>query len=214
MALTNAMVREILSKAGVDSDHMSEAVREIAAGNTASVEALREEIANLKQSVSAKDEELAALKGVQKELEDLKTQVEADAKSREGKDWDKLKAEFDGYKEEIKKRDAHAAKLAAFREILKDADMEEKYHEKIIKYSDIDSIELDADGKVKDAKDRIKAVKEEWPEYKVTTGTRGAEVTNPPANTGGSKSKEEIEKITDRAERQKAIAENHELFGF
>ena len=155
MALTNAMVREILSKAGVDADHMADAVREIAAGNTASVEALREEIANLKQTVSAKDEELKTLTGVKKELDDLKAQVEADAKEREGKDYDKLAQEFKDYKAEIQKRDAHVAKEKAFRDILKDADIDEKYHDKIIKYSDIDSIELDADSKIKDAKEEL-----------------------------------------------------------
>ena len=43
MALTKAQVKEILSTAGVDADHMSDAVEKILAGHTASIDALREE---------------------------------------------------------------------------------------------------------------------------------------------------------------------------
>jgi len=50
----------------------------------------------------------------------------------------------------------------------------------------------------------------------VTEGTRGADTNHPPKGSGGTaySSKEEIFKITDPAERQQAIADNHELFGF
>ena len=215
MALTKAQVREILSSAGVDDEHMSDAVTRIISGHTASIEALREKAATLETTVSEKQTEIDRLAGVEKELKDLKAQVEADAKSREGKDYDKLEEEFKSYKAEVQKRDAHNAKVAAFREILKDADIDEKYHEKIIKYTDVDGIELDADSKVKDAKDRIKAVREEWPEYKVTQGEKGADTPNPPANEGkGTMTREQIEAIPDTTERQKAMIEHHELFNF
>ena len=213
MALTKAFLREAASKAGVDSEHMSDLVNEIIDGHTASIEALREKVSTLEKTAKGYEEEIEKLTGIQKEYEELKAQVDKDAKEREGKDYDKLKAEFDEYKESIEKRDAHSAKESAFREILKDAEIDGKYFDKIVKYSDIDSIELDGDGKIKDAADRIKAVKEEWPEYKVTTKEQGAKTPNPPANTGGNgMTKEEILAIKDTTERQKAIAENHELF--
>lgn len=214
MALTKAQVREILSSAGVDGEHMSDAVERIIAGHTASIEALREKATTLEATVNEKQAEIEKLSGVEQELKDLKKQVEDDAKAREGKDYDKLAQEFSDYKAEIEKRDAHAAKVKAFREILKDADIDEKYHDKIIKYSDIDSIELDADSKVKDAKDRIKAVREEWPEYKVTQEEKGADTPKPPANDGKGVTREQIEAIKDASERQKAMIEHHELFNF
>ena len=214
MALTKAQVKEILSKAGVDAEHMSDAANEICAGNAASIEYLKEQIASLEEAVKGKDAEIAKLAGVEKELEGLKTQVAEDAKAREGKDYDKLKAEFDKYKDGITKEKARAAKEKAYREVLKDAEMDDKYLDKIVKYSDIDSLELDDDGKLKDAAERIKAVKAEWPEYHVTKQERGADTPTPPENNGGSMSKKEILEIEDTAERQKAIEENHELFGF
>ena len=74
---------------------------------------------------------------------------------------------------------------------------------------------FDDNGKVKDAKSLIKALKEEWAEHVLQKSTQGAEVPNPPAGGGAKyKSADEIMKITDDAERQRAIAENHELFGY
>ena len=215
MALTKAQVKEILSKAGVPAESLSEAANEICAGNAASIEYLKEQIATLEESIKGKDAEIGKLKGTQTELEELKAKVAEDEKAREGKDYDKLKAEYDSYKDSIEKRDARAAKEKAFREILKDAEIDKKYFDKIIKYSDIDGCELTDEGKIKDAADRIKAVKQEWPEYHVTTQERGAETPAPPANNGGNTmSKEDILKIEDTNERQKAIEQNHELFGF
>ena len=214
MALSKAAVKEILSKAGVDAEHLTDAANEICAGHSSSIEYLKEENEGLKKQLQDKDAEIEKLAGVEKELATLKKQVADDAKAREGKDYDKLKAEYDEYKAGIEKRDARNAKEKAFREVLKDAEIDSKYFDKIVKYSDIDGIELDADGKIKDAKERMKAVAEEWPEYKATTQQKGADTPTPPTNTGGKKSKEEILAIADDAERQSAIAENHELFGF
>lgn len=214
MALSRAKVTEILSKVGVDAEHMAEAVSEICAGNAASVEYFKEQIGTLEEQIKGKDSEIGKLAGVTKELEELKAKVAEDAKAREGKDYDKLKAEYDEYKSGIEKRDARAAKEKAFREVLKDAEIDKKYFDKIIKYSDIDGCELDDEGKLKDASERIKAVKKEWPEYHVEVQQQGAQTATPPANNGGSMSKEDILKIEDASERQDAIAKNHELFGF
>ena len=215
MALSKAQVREILSAAGVDSEHMSEAVSKIIDGHTASIEALREKVATLEKEAGENAAVAEKLEATEKELAGLKERVAAEAKEREGKDYDKLKEEFDSYKAEQETKAARAAKESAFRELLKDAEIDSKYHDKIVKYSKLDDIEFTKDGKIKDAKDRIKAVEEEWPEYKVTFGQKGADTVTPPTNNGGSgMTKEQIEAIEDTTERQKAMAENHELFGF
>ena len=93
---------------------------------------------------------------------------------------------------------------------------DEKNIAKVLKYSDLDKMEIDDDGKLTDAKNIAKEMKTEWAELVTTQSTQGANVANPPSNNGGvsAKSKEEIMAIKDTAERQKAIADNHELFGF
>ena len=216
MALTKAKVREILSAAGVDAEHMSEAVNAIIDGNVTSIEALREEISNLKAELKTAKEDADKIPGVQKELDDLKKQNEEDAKAREGKDYDALKKEFDDYKAEISARDTKAAKEKAFRDILKDLNVSEKGVALILKYQNFDSIELEDDGKIKGASDLRKTLKEDWGDYIVKSETKGADTATPPGGNGGSKgykTKEEIINIKDRAERQQAIADNPALFG-
>ena len=85
----------------------------------------------------------------------------------------------------------------------------------MLKVSDVDSIELDDEGKVKDADALKKAIGEEWEDFIVQKETKGAQTATPPAGSGKTyKSKDEIMAIKDTQERQKAIAENHEMFGF
>lgn len=216
MALTKAKVREILSTAGVDAEHMTDAVNAIIDGHVTSIEALREENGNLKTELKTAKEEADKLPGVQKELDDLKKQNEDDAKAREGKDYDALKKEFDDYKAEISARDAKTAKEKAFRDILKDLNVSDKGTALALKYQNFDTIELEEDGKIKGASDLRKSLKEDWGDYIVKSETKGANTATPPGGNGGSKgykTKEEIINIKDRAERQQAIADNPALFG-
>lgn len=216
MALTKAKVREILSTAGVDAEHMTDAVNAIIDGHVTSIEALREENGNLKADLKAANEKADMLPGVQKELDDLKKQNEEDAKAREGKDYDALQKQFDEYKAEIIARDTKAAKEKAFRDILKDLNVSEKGVTLALKYQNFDSIELEDNGKIKGASDLRKSLKEDWGDYIVKSETKGADTATPPGGNGGSKgykTKEEIMDIKDRSERQKAIADNPGLFG-
>lgn len=214
MALTKVKVREILSTAGVDADHMSEAVNAIIDGHVASIDALREENGNLKAELKTANEKAGKLDGVQKELDDLKKQNEDDAKA--GKDYDALKKEFDDYKAEINARDTKAAKEKALRDILKDLNISDKGAALVLKYQNFDGIELEDGGKIKGADDLRKSLKEDWGDYIVKSEKKGAETATPPGGNGGSKgykTKEDIINIKDRAERQQAIADNPALFG-
>ena len=134
---------------------------------------------------------------------------------KDSEEYKSLKADFDKYKSEVAEKETKAAKEAAYRAILKDANLSEKGIEKAVKYADWDKIELGTDGKLKDANDHIKAVREEWAEYVTTTTTTGAKTSTPPANNGGKtgKTKEEIMAIRDPAVRQAEIAKNPEAFG-
>lgn len=205
-----ALTRKALSAMGIESDKIDSIINmhtEVTDDLKGQIETLENEVKGFK----ANTEKYAA---TQKELDELKAQVQADAKEREGKDYDKLKEEFENYKAEQANKAIHVSKETAYRDILKDAGIPEKHFAKILKYSDIDSIELDDKGKIKDSKDLLKAIKEEWSDHIETSGTTGANTATPPANTGGSgKTKEEIMAIKDTAERQQAMIENAELFG-
>ncbi len=124
-----------------------------------------------------------------------------------------LKEDFDNFKADAAKKETRSAKENAYRALLKEAGISEKRIEAVLRVSDVDGVELDEKGKIKDSQKLVKDIKAEWEDFIVTTETRGAETTTPPANTGGSTiTKDEIFKIRDASERQKAIAENINLF--
>lgn len=202
MSLTKAKVKEILSEAGVEPEKIAEATDKIIAGHVATVDALKEERDSYKK-------EAEKVPGIQKELDDLKKEA------KDGKDYQTLKQEYDDFKDKVEKEKVRGAKETAYKKILKDAGIPERHYAKIIKYSDVDGIELDDEGNAKNAKDLMKSIKDEWGDHAETTKTEGAKTANPPANNGGktTMTREEIRKISDPIARQKAMAENPSLFG-
>ena len=190
-----ALTRKMLKAMGIEDEKIDQII-----------DAHSESVDALKQYKNDADK----LVEVQKELDDLKARGDNGLQKK----YDALKSEYENYKSEVEKEKTLSKKKEAFAEIAKDAGLSEKGLSKAMKYTDWNSVELDKDGNIKDAKDHIKELKEEWAEYVVKEETKGADTSNPPAN-GGKKSmtKEEILKIKDTSERQKAMAENRELFG-
>lgn len=204
-----SLTRKALSAMGLES----EKIDSIIAMHTEVTDDLRGQVETLEKEVKSYKANAGKLEAAEKELKELKEQVATDAKNREGKDYDKLKEEFENYKTEIENKAVRASKEAAYKEILKDAGIPEKHFAKVLKYSDVDGVELDDNGKIKDAKELLKSIKDEWSDHIETSDKKGADVQTPPANTGSGKTKEEIMNIKDTAERQQAMIENPDLFG-
>ena len=118
------------------------------------------------------------------------------------------------YKAQQTQKDTHAAKEAKFRELLKAAGVLDKYADRVVRLSgeDIDKLELDDKGEVKDAKKHTDSLKADWSDFVGTTTTTGAKVDTPPTNTGSKMTKDQIFAIKDAGERQAAIAANADLF--
>lgn len=206
MSLTRSKVKEILSTAGVDGDHMDAAVQAIIDGHTATVDSLKEERDGYKKDA-------AELPNLQKELQELK-------KTNDGSDsykekYDALQKEFDDYKSAQTEKEMTEQKRTAYSDLLKESGVDAKRINTILKVADFDGMELNKDGKLKDAEKLKDSIKSEWADFIVSEGKTGAEVKNPPAGKGGGNmTKDDIMKIKDPGERQAAIADNHELFGF
>ena len=153
--------------------------------------------------------EIDALKGEKQNAEDKATGAEK-WKTK----YDALKEDFEAFKKDITAKETKATRTNAYKELLKQAGVSEKRLDAILKVSDIDSLEIGDDGKFKDADKILENIKTEWADFITTTETHGASTATPPSNNGGGKmTKAEIMKIKDTSERQKAIADNHELFG-
>ena len=100
-------------------------------------------------------------------------------------DYDKLKKEYDDYKADMDSKEALRAKQTAYRELAKAAELTDRGIEKAVKYAKWDEIELDKDGKIKNADKHTETIKTDWAEFIETTTTRGANTANPPAGNGG-----------------------------
>lgn len=205
MALTKTQLREILSKAGVSAENAESAVSSIMDGHLASVNALREERDKFK-------EDAEKLPAVQKELDELKGDGSDSYKSK----YEKEHEDFEKYKADQTAKETKASKTQAFRKLLKDIGVSEKRLDVVIRASapDIDSIELDGDGKIKDSDGLTKTIKENWSDFIAKKESKGANNPEPPANNGGKKTREEIYKkddkgryIMDATERQQALAQ-------
>ena len=191
------LTRKFLASKGLEAD----AIEDIIQAHTETVNALKDKLDGLEELKA----ENARLKDVEAENDNLKKEV---AKHSD-KDYDKLKAEFDAYKKDIENKEVRAKKEGAYKDILKDAGIPERHFAKILKYSDVDGVEFEEDGKVKGADKILESIKEEWSDHIESTQKKGATTSKPPKNTAGGKSlnKDEIMKITDAKERKEKLKE-------
>lgn len=193
-----ALTRAYLKGMGLTDEQVSGIIEQ----HTETVDGLKNQIAQYKADAEK-------LPGVQAEL------TKAKEAAKNSGDAAKIQKDFDDYKAQVESEKAQEAKKSALRKVAKDAGLTEKGIEKAVKYTDLDGIELTEKGEVKDAKALIKSLREEWPEHIVKTSSTGADSGKPPENKGENgkySSKDEIMKIKDPVQRQKAISENITLF--
>lgn len=204
-----ALTRKFLSALGIEADKIDEIIE----AHASTVDALKEERDNFKE----KAEEYDKIKTDLDKANDKISELEKDG----GKDsvykvkYDALKEEYEEYKNGIEAENTKASKTKAYKELLKEIGISEKRIDTIAKVADYDKIELNKDGSIKKADELKENLSKEWEDFIVQEHTEGADVNNPPRNNGGSTmTKDEIMQIKDAGERQAAIAENHQLFGF
>lgn len=208
-----SLTRRMLKAMGIED----EKIDEIISAHTETVDALKEQRDSFKSDAEK-------LSKVQKELGELKEAAGKDGGSawevkynalKEEKD--KLEKDFTSYKAETKAAETKAAKEKAYRAMLKEIGISEKRIDAVLKVTDLDSVELDEDGSIKDM-DKVKeSATAEWSDFITTETIQGAKITNPPTNTGGkaTMSMSDIYKKDDHGhyllnaeQRQRAIAEN------
>lgn len=195
---TRKELREIIGDACTD-----EIENRIMALHRGVVDPMLDDIADLK----AKAETLEA---VTKERDELK--AGGDFKDK----YEKEHKAFEEYKSGVTAKETRAAKEAAVRAYLTSKNITGANLDIAIRGmgAEIDAAELDGE-KIKDTAAIDALIGGTYKGLVVTSGTAGAGTAHPPANGGkSSMTKEEIMAIKDATERRRAIAENHELFGF
>ena len=195
-----ALTRKFLSALGIEADKIDE----IITAHTDTVDGLKEDI----QKYKAKADDYDTVKG---ELDELKKTVGKEDSYKVK--YDAVKAEFDDYKKQITNKETKAKKSDAYRALLNEVGINGKLVDKVLAVTKLDDLELEGDS-IKDA-DKVKdSIKEEWGDFIVKTRQEGETTKTPPKGTGTKLTKDQIMAIKDTAERQKAILENHEEFGF
>jgi hypothetical protein len=147
------------------------------------------------------------LSKVQKELDELKAG---------GDDWkakyEKEHNDFEEYKKDVAAKETTAKVRSAYRKLLVENGVGEKHIDAVLRVTDFSTIKLDKEGKLENTDKLTEGIKSEWAGFITTNGTKGAAVDNPPTNGKATMTKSDIMKIKDTTERQKAIAENIDLF--
>lgn len=168
-----ALTRKFLSALGIEAEKIDEIIE----AHTDTVNALKDEREKYKKDAET-------LPAIQKELDDLKEAAEKDQENPYKAQYEDLKKEYDQYKADVDAKETTAKKKEAYRSLLKQIGVSEKRIDSILKVSQIDKVELDKDGEIKDADDLKKSLKEEWADFIVQEETKGAETKTPPAGTG------------------------------
>lgn len=106
---------------------------------------------------------------------------------KESQEYKDLKQAFDDYKAKQEAKEARSAKESAYRELLKAVGVSEKRIPAVLKVSDLESIELDKDGKIKDADKLTESVKSEWADFIPTVTETGADIAKPPETSPAGK---------------------------
>lgn len=168
-----ALTRKFLTALGIEADKIDE----IITAHSETVDALKEQRDQYKKDAEA-------LPDVQKELEALQKEKEGNESYKEK--YDKEHADFEAYKKDQTDKETKAKKTEAFKALLKEAGVSEKHLGAVLKVSDIDGVELDDKGKIKDSGDRLKSIREEWSDFIVETDKQGAATSTPPEGQGGN----------------------------
>ena len=192
-----AFTRSFLKSIGLDE----EKIQTVIDAHLEVVNTLKEERDKLKQDA-------ATLGDLQEKLkqyeggEDFKAKYEDEHKA------------FEDYKADVKAKAELAKVQSAYRKLLAEEKISEKRLDAVCRLTDFSKMKLDKDGNLADIDALRSSIKSDWADYITETTVKGADVETPPKVAKATMTKDEIMKIQDTAARQKAIAENHELFGF
>lgn len=190
-----ALSRKYLAALSIEEDKIDEIIK----AHSDTVNALKEERDSFKEKAEKYDKAQGDLEAANKKIEDLSKDDAYKIK------YEALKEDFDEYKKNVETEKSNNSKIAAYKTLLKEIGISEKRVDAVAKLAELDKIKLDKDGKIEGIEDLKKSLSEEWADFIVKDGKEGAGTSTPPEGSGGAvKTKEEIMKIKDTQERQKA----------
>lgn len=206
-----SLTRKSLKAMGL-TDEQIESVIEM---HTDTVSGLKEKLETAENNVETVEKLKTDVEKYKKELETAKQTIADGEKYKEM--YESQKTEYEKYKGDITAKETKVAKEKAVREYFKSKGINDDNMSIAMRgiKSEIDAAELDEKGKIKDIKVFDDLIKGDYSRLISRTETKGADTQIPPPNANGKKvmTWEEIDKIKDTTERQKAMYENREALG-
>lgn len=199
-----SLTRKFLSAMDIDAEKADQIIK----AHTDVTDALKEQRDDYKK----KYEDLEKIK---EDYDSLKDSQGNDETYKEK--YEKLLQEYDDFKKDVKAKTDLEAVKQKYKELLSESNIPEKRHAAILRVTDFKDMKLDNKDGFKDKDKLLDAIKNDWSDFVTSEVEKGAKTPDSKGGVNGSAStmtKESILKIKDATERQKAIADNHELFGF
>ena len=175
-----ALTKKMLQAMGLEDAK----IEQIIEAHRDTINGLTDERDNLKAELDKQKTDIDKLKSIEKEL--VRAQAKAEELEETTQKYKDLQTEFETYKADVNAKNVLASKEKLYREVLKKAGVSDKRIDSVMRVTKLDDVELDKDGNFKDEKALIDSIKSEWSDFIVTTITKGAEVSTPPANDGGN----------------------------
>lgn len=193
-----ALTRKMLKAMGIDEEKIDQIIE----AHTESVDALKQQRDALKADADKAAELQKEIDGYKKD--DFKKKYEQEHEA------------FESYKNDIANQNAKAAKESAVRSYFESKGIKGKSLDIAVRGAtrEIEAVELDGE-KIKDCKALDELVTGVFAGLVSSSKVSGTYTPNPTGVNGGGtyNTKADIMKIRNSSERQKAIAENPQLFG-
>lgn len=170
MALTRAMLKGM----SLTDEQVSAIIEE----HTATVDGLKKQ----RDEYKADAEELPTVK---KELEDLKKDVASKDFDEWKKKYEDEHADFEKYKADVLEKETAGKIRDAYKKLLAECKVGEKHVDSILRVTKFDDMKLAEDGTLEGVEDIKKQINADWSGFIVSEGTKGSDVDNPPAGSGG-----------------------------
>lgn len=200
-----------MSALGIEEDKAEQIIE----AHSETIKGLKEARDTFKDKAEQYDKTKEELEKLQKQYDTLKGSQGNDDSLKA--DYDKLKQEYEDYKKQAEEKASLENVKQKYKELLSESNIPEKRHAAILRVTDFKGMKLDDKGGFKDKDKLLDAIKNDWSDFVTSEVEKGAKTPDSKGGVNGSAStmtKENILKIKDATERQKAIADNHELFGF
>lgn len=218
MGFSRSEVRRTLIAAGISDENIDKALNDLISLHVSVVDPLKENNDELKHETAKLTEVQAELEKVKKDLETANKTIEtANKEDYKGK-YEKANADLEKLKNDYATKETVANQKSVLKGGLKAAGYSDASQRLIVNRSDYASkIEFDKDGNATNLDAIIKDIQADgdFSGFTPKVETEKHTPANPPANSGGknSISWDDIDKIKDTAERQKAMIENMESLG-